>query len=325
MRFYLDRETDPAFNLALEEILAAEGDAPEFFMLWRNRPTVVIGRNQLTAAEIDGGFLRARGIDLVRRITGGGAVYHDLGNVNYTIAAPGGAGEADSFAHRAAPVVDVLREWGIDARFSGRNDILVGDRKVSGSARSALRGRILFHGTLLFDVEMEALAGALKPDPLKTASKGIASVRARVANLKEFLPGLTAEEFMAELARRLCRRLGVPGESPIPAAAVAAARRLAAEKYRSDAWTYGNSFDYDYEKRARFPGGTLSLRCRVEGNRIAAASITGDFFGVRPAAELEARLVGAGFRRDAVAAVLPAEIGEFIGGVTREEFLSLFE
>ena len=325
MRFYLNRETDPAFNLALEETLAADGDVPEFFMLWRNRPTVVVGRNQLTAAEIDGGFLRARGINLVRRITGGGAVYHDLGNINYTIAAAGGAGEADSFAHHAAPVVDVLREWGVDAEFSGRNDILVGGRKVSGSARSSIRGRTLFHGTLLFDVDMTALAGALRPDPLKTASKGIASVRARVANLKEFLPGLTAEDFMAELARRLCRRLGVPGESPIPVSAVAAARRLAAEKYRSDAWTYGNSFDYDYEKRARFPAGIVSLRCRIVANRIAAVGITGDFFGSRPVAELEAQLVGTEFRRDAVAARVSDDVGAFVVGLSREEFLSLFE
>ena len=323
MRFYLNRETDPAFNLALEETLAAAG-TEEFFMLWRNRPTVVVGRNQNTAAEIDGGFLRARGIDVVRRITGGGAVYHDLGNVNYTIAAAGGAGDADSFARRAAPVVEVLREWGVDARFSGRNDILVGDRKISGSARSTLRGRTLFHGTLLFDVDMESLAGALRPDPLKTASKGIASVRARVANLKEFLPTMTSEEFMAELARRLRRRLDVTEESPIPADSIRAARRLAAEKYRRSEWTYGNSFDYDYEKRARFPGGTLSLRCRVEANRITAASITGDFFGSRPVAELEMKLSGLEFRRDAVAAAI-GDPGEWVGDVTREEFLSLFE
>jgi len=325
MLFFVNRETDPAFNLALEELLASTGDAPEFFMLWRNRPTVVVGRNQLTAAEIDGGYIRRNGIEVVRRITGGGAVYHDLGNLNYTIAGPADRDDSpDSFARRAAPVVDVLREWGVPAEFSGRNDILVDGRKVSGSARSTIRGRSLFHGTLLFEVDMERLAGALRPDPLKTASKGIASVRARVANLKEFLPPMTADEFAAGFARRLCLRLGVASETAIPAEIAEAARRLADEKYRSREWTYGTAFACDYEKRARFAGGSVTLRCRIRANRIEALRISGDFFGSVPVERLEAELAGTEFRRDAVDAVL-GDIGDLIRGVSREEFLSLFE
>ena len=325
MRFFVNRETDPTFNLALEELLASADDAPEFFMLWRNRPTVVVGRNQFTAAEIDGGYIRRNGIEVVRRITGGGAVYHDLGNLNYTIAGPADGDDApNSFARRAAPVVDVLREWGVPAEFSGRNDILVDGRKVSGSARSTIRGRSLFHGTLLFEVDMERLAGALRPDPLKIASKGVASVRARVANLKEFLPPMTADEFAAEFARRLCRRLGAVSGEEIPPEVVSAARRLAAEKYRSREWTYGTAFACDYEKRARFAGGSIMLRCRLRANRIEALRISGDFFGSAPVEKLEAELVGTEFRREAVDAVL-GDIGGPIHGVTREEFLSLFE
>lgn len=325
MIFFCNQNTDPAFNLALEEILAAELADP-FFMLWRNRPSIIVGRNQNTAAEIDGDFVREHHIDVVRRITGGGAVYHDLGNINYTIAADRQEMAQDAFAHYAAPVVGVLRKMGVDAEFSGRNDIIAGGRKISGSAKSILQGRTLFHGTLLFDTDLEQLTGALRPDAKKISARGIKSVRSRVMNLREMMPELTVEDFLPRLQQELLTLLEVDKVSEIPAGYIARAEALAETKYRTWQWNYGVAFEYDYEKSQRFGGGTVCVSCRISENRISALRFSGDFFGKAPAEELAARLTGCEFRRESIAGrISAAEVNDYFQGVTEAELLSLFE
>ena len=171
----INTQTDPAYNLALEELLC-EQYCDEAVMLWRNNNAIIVGRNQNTAAEIDAGFVRENHIDVVRRMTGGGAVYHDLGNINYTIIAPGRQLETEAFARNADMIVQVLKSYGLDAAFQGRNDILLDGRKISGSAKRVLNDRTLFHGTMLFDADLSVLEKALTPDENKIASKGIKSV-----------------------------------------------------------------------------------------------------------------------------------------------------
>lgn len=326
MKFYLNSSTDPAFNLALEETLAAEEKGDGFFMLWRNAPAVIVGRNQNTAAEINAGYVRRHHIQVVRRITGGGAVYHDLGNLNYTIAAPGRSLAAGAFAELADPVVRVLRRLGVPAEWSGRNDILVEGRKVSGSARSVLRETTLFHGTLLFDVDLEILSEALRPDPDKIRSKGVRSVRARVANLREFMPGWTMPQFMAELERGLSAELGAAAAEPPPPSVLAAAEQLAERKYRSREWNYHTAFPYDWRVRKRFAAGTVELTVAVSGNRVVGLRFSGDFFGEAPVEELAARLVGAAFTPEEIAARLTGiDPGRFIAGLSAAELLELFD
>ena len=196
MKLLINPSVDPAYNLALEEIIAS--DYPfEAVMLWRNEPSIIIGRNQNTEAEINAAAVRERGINVVRRITGGGAVYHDLGNINYTIAANDRQLDNEAFARNAQIIIDVLHKMGVPAEFHGRNDILVDGRKVSGSAKSVLSNRTLFHGTLLFDADLSVLSQVLTPDEEKIKAKGIKSVRSRVANLKEFLPDWSADDVVS--------------------------------------------------------------------------------------------------------------------------------
>ena len=162
MRFFINTSFDPAFNLALEELLFKEFPE-ELFMLWRNRSAVIVGKNQNTLAEVDHHFAEANDIAVVRRITGGGAVYHDLGNVNYSLLVQERQPGPDSFARFAKPVVEALQKMGINAAFSGRNDIEVDGKKISGSAQCCFQNRTLFHGTLLFEINMELLSKVLTP------------------------------------------------------------------------------------------------------------------------------------------------------------------
>ena len=325
MEFFINTAHDPAYNLALEELLAAEY-AGEFLMLWRNGPSVIVGRNQNTLAEIDADAVRELGVKVVRRTTGGGAVYHDLGNFNYTIARFGRLTAQESFADSAQAVVAALRRLGVPAEFSGRNDILVDGRKVSGSARRVFHDRTLFHGTMLFDVDLGVLGRVLNPDAEKIRAKGVKSVRSRVMNLREILPGWSIEKFRAEFVSALLAEVGAEKPSPLPGGFAERAEHLAAERYRTREWNFGSPCPYDFRNRKRFAGGTVEVSLCVERDRIAAVRFHGDFFGDAPVEELAALLVGAPFRPDAVLERLSGvKLDDYLRGVTAEELASLFE
>ncbi|MCL2748178.1 MAG: lipoate--protein ligase family protein [Oscillospiraceae bacterium] len=188
MLFYRNDCTDPQHNIRFEEeIFDAYAGGEEFFMLWRNEKSVIVGSNQVIENEVDLVFARAHEIPIIRRSTGGGAVYHDLGNVNYTVISER-AGEFGNFAVFAQPIVAFLQSLGVDARPIGKNDIGIGARKISGGAQRVRPPYILHHGTLLFDVDLDTLALVLTPDPAKLRTKGVKSVRSRVCNISEFLP-----------------------------------------------------------------------------------------------------------------------------------------
>jgi len=324
MDFFINPSHDPAYNLALEELLAAEYGR-EFLMLWRNGPSVIVGRNQNTLAEIDPDAVRELGIPVVRRTTGGGAVYHDLGNFNYTIARSGRLTRQESFSESAAVVVAALKRMGIPAEFSGRNDILVGGRKVSGSARRVFRERTLFHGTMLFDVDLSVLGRVLAPDPEKIRAKGVRSVRARVMNLRELFPEWSTEFFREKFVAALLAEAGAARPLPVPAGFAERAERLADERYRTREWNCGSPYPYDFRNKARFAGGTVEVSLRIEGNAIADARFHGDFFGDAPVEELAERLVGCPFDAEAVRGRLAGvAVDDYLRGVTADELASLF-
>ena len=178
---------DPAYNLAFEEYVLSHRLEGDYLILWQNDNTVVIGRNQNTEEEIDRAFVEAHGVRVVRRSTGGGAVYHDLGNFKYSFITEAREAENLTMEHFTQPVVSALRGLGLQAKASGRNDILVEGRKVSGTAQRLLNGRLLHHGTLLFDTNSDMVARALQADPEKFRSKSAKSVRSRVGNIRDFL------------------------------------------------------------------------------------------------------------------------------------------
>ena len=324
MIFLFNSSTDAAFNLALEELL------PSFFqddiiMLWRNRSAVIVGRNQNTAAEIDAAFVRDNNIQVIRRMTGGGAVYHDLGNINYTIVVRDRQLSPESFSANAAPVLAALRSLGIPAEFSGRNDILADGRKISGSAKTVLTDRTLFHGTLLFSANLEMLGKVLTPDPEKIRAKGIKSVRSRVANLQEFLPQLSVDGFIEILKDKLIEATGAIDYS-LPTELIRAAEDLADTKYRTWMWNYGTVMNYSYTKKLRFDFGSCRISFNVVDNKIADFALTGDFFGAEPAENIAVYFNGIAPDFETVSqAAKKIPVENFIHGAEVDDFLLLFD
>jgi len=191
--------TDPSFNLACEEYFFHHR-TENYILLWRNSPAIIIGRNQNAYAELDMDYVAENSIPVIRRLTGGGAVYHDLGNLNFTFITNGADGLAD-FKVFLKPITEYLCSIGLDAEFSGRNDILLKGMKISGNAQANYKSRVMLHGTLLFSVILSVLAKALKPNPLKLKAKGIGSVVSRVTNISEHLEReMRVEDLKIELA-----------------------------------------------------------------------------------------------------------------------------
>lgn len=290
MRALVVDTTEPAYNLALEETLfegLGAGDEG-LFLLWRNAPSIIVGRHQCTGEEINADFVARRGIPVVRRNTGGGAVYHDLGNLNFSFIEPAkGEGRVD-FARYLTPVCAALRTLGVEAQLSGRNDLEVAGRKISGSAQRLRNGKVLHHGTLLVNLNFADLVEALHVEPEKYLSKGVASVRARVANIAEFCP---RDDLMDDLRAALVqtcadRRMETTPEIRRQAEALADA------KYRTWEWNYGASPSFTFHRKERFPWGSVDLRLEVRKGSITAARVHGDFFSAADVEALERRLIG---------------------------------
>ena len=314
---------DPCYNLALEQYVLEHRREGEWLLLWQNANTVVIGLNQNAAEEIDAAFVEKHGITVVRRMTGGGAVYHDLGNLNYSFICDVGNPEALTIRRFTDPVCRALAAMGVAAETGGRNDILVAGRKVSGVAQRIVGGRILHHGTLLFDSDPDMIAGALHADPAKFQSKSAKSVRSRVGNLRDFLPpGADLPRFRERLLEELTRE-GLIRES-LPEEDLTAVRRLAEEKYRSWDWTYGRSPAYTFRNRKRFPGGTLEVRMNIREGRIGELVFYGDFMATAPLTGLCEALQGTRLNAQDLTAVLARfPVSSLFGGIREEEILAL--
>jgi lipoate---protein ligase len=285
---------DPAVNLALEEyVLRQEQTEDDLLLFYINAPSIIIGRHQNTLEEINRGYIEEHGIHVVRRLSGGGAVYHDLGNLNFSFITNYHRENFQNFKKFTEPVVRALVSLGVAAELSGRNDILVEGRKVSGNAQYVSGRRMVSHGTLLFNTDLSHVSDALKVDPGKIASKGIKSVRSRVANISEFLSQpLTIEAFRDHvLATYFEGAFEIPSY-PLTAQDWAAVYRLADERYRSWEWTYGHSPDFNVQKKQRFPGGEVDARLDVKQGVIRSIKFYGDFFAEVEPEVFERLLVG---------------------------------
>lgn len=323
MIFLISKSNDCYFNLAMEELFLREYK-DEVFMLWQNDNTIVIGKNQNTLAEINSDYVKEKGIRVVRRITGGGAVYHDMGNINFTyIARHDGEWEND-FSRFAKPVIRALEKLGLHAEVSGRNDIVASGRKISGNAQTVINGRILHHGTLLFNTNVDVLANALIPDADKIQSKGIKSVSSRVANINELLGrSVTADELYELISCEVKELYGAIGYE-LSTREVENAERLAEEKYRTWEWNFGYSPKYTFTKKKRFGGGSVNAYLTVEEGKITAAKLYGDFFGIYDVSDIEAALCGASHREDAVRAALAKfKVSDYFGKISAEELLEV--
>ncbi len=322
MLFYVSDNTDPTYNLAMEEHLLRTHKEDVFF-LWRNGPSIIIGRNQNAYSEINIDYVNEHRIRVVRRITGGGAVFHDLGNVNFSFMTKATEGDELSFARFTAPVVDYLRSLGINAGLTGRNDIEIEGKKISGNAQTKVGKRFLHHGTLLFEVGMADLTGALQVHPLKIKSKGIASVRARVSNISEHLSSpMSVEEFMAGLTEYVRKTSESFTVCEFTEEDIEQAQRLQAEKYSRWDWNFGENPSYAFSKAAKFPAGLIEVQMNISQEVIHNVRITGDFFAFGEIGELEQALCGVPHRQEDIAlAIRDLPLKKYIGGITAQQLI----
>lgn len=308
---------DPFFNLSAEEYFLCEKNK-DFFLLWQNKPCIVIGKNQNAADEINPDYISARSLPVVRRITGGGAVYHDRGNLNFSFIING---EADR-VELCRPIIDVLRSIGVVAEISGRNDILVGGRKISGTAMCSRGGRSLFHGTLLINADLEAMSEALKPDETKLIGHGVKSVRSRVANLSEYTKEEVSPNIIgAMLAGYMTERGGKIyelGESDIKAI-----EKLRDNKYSTDEWNCGAE-RLQKSERSRLSCGTVCIKKKTACGRIEDIRIFGDFMNTGDVSEIEKHLKGIELRRRAITSALESvQTEKYIPGLTAGELADI--
>src|SRR5690625_4791872 len=318
--------TDPRINLALEEYVLRNKRREESFLLFYiNEPSIIIGRNQNTLEEINHEYVRAHGIHVVRRVSGGGAVYHDLGNLNFSIITVYAMERFNNYEYFTKPVVDVLRSLGVPAEVSGRNDILVDERKISGNAQFTTGGRMLSHGTVLFDSNLEEVVNALDVKMSKIESKGLKSVRSRVVNIAEFLKEeVTIEEFREMIVERIFGRRSEVPELEITDDDWEAIHKLSKEKYQTWDWNFGESPKFNVKKTHRFPAGEIDLRIDVQEGRVSGLRIFGDFIGSGDVSILENLLRGVRYEpEDLAEALAHVEIEEYFGNVKKEEFLQL--
>ncbi|MBR6921990.1 MAG: lipoate--protein ligase [Clostridia bacterium] len=317
MKAYINTSTDPYFNLAAEQYLLDTEDG-EIFMLWRNDKAVIIGRNQNAYAEIDRAFVKEHDIAVVRRLTGGGAVFHDLGNVNFTFISPKRDDDLLDFSHFCAPVVTALRKLGVPAELSGRNDMTVNGRKFSGNAACVYNGKSMHHGTLLFSADVSEIEGSLHVDPEKMQSKGIKSVRSRVCNLKEYLPDLDVTGFFNYLISEIA-----PDASYFSDEQIKGIQKLKDEKYGTWEWNYGVSKQYAKTAKKRYPFGSVEISYTAENGILSDVKISGDYFGTSPTKELENRLKGCRLSYGELCGALSGA-DEFISGASPEQITDLF-
>ena len=319
--------TDPGINLAIEEYVLRTMDINEdsFLLFYINEPSIIIGKNQNTIEEIDTDFVEENEIKIVRRLSGGGAVYHDLGNLNYSFITKDDGESFRNFKKFTEPVVDALAKMGVKAELIGRNDLLVEGRKISGNAQFATQGRMFSHGTLMFDTEIDTVVSALKVRKDKIESKGIKSIRSRVANISEFLEEpMTIEQFRQEILNSI-----FGGEENIKYRELTEEdwgniHELSKERYANWDWNYGKSPKFNMQHSHRFPVGSIDVRLQVDKGIIKDVVIFGDFFGVGEVEVISEKLKGVQYNRESISeAVSDLDISTYLGGITKEEFLQL--
>jgi lipoate---protein ligase len=320
--------TDARLNLALEEhVLRNRMDGDDLLLFYINAPAIIIGRNQNTIEEINADVVNERGIRVVRRISGGGAVYHDLGNLNFSFMTHDVSARFNRYDLFNRPVVEVLRSLGVPAEIGGRNDILVEGRKISGNAQFATAGRMFSHGTLLLDSNLDDVTAALRPKPGKIESKGVKSIRSRVANICEFLHEPIA---VTELRDRILERIfGTSDRASIPSLTIddadwRAAHELLERRYGNWNWNFGEDPPCNVQRVQRFPAGEIDARLDVHGGRITAARFFGDYMGRAEVGELEALLRGVVYDRASLTAVLGnVDLREYFGDIAASDVLAL--
>lgn len=318
MKYIVNTSNDPAYNVALEAYAFQKlTDIDEIFILWINEPAIIIGRHQNTIQEINKEFIDKNGIHVVRRLSGGGAVYHDLNNLNYTIISNNTQEGAFDFQTFSKPVIDTLAKLGVKAEFTGRNDLEINGQKFAGNAQAYYKGRMMHHGCLLFDVDMSAL----KVSKDKIESKGIKSVRARVTNIVDHLSDkITVQEFSDAILAQMKEEYPEMDEYVLSDAELSEIQAMRDNQFATWDWTYGKAPEYTIERGVRYPAGKITTYANVENSTIKSVKIFGDFFGVKPVDDIEKMLEGVRYDyKDVLAALKTVDTSQYFSRMTPEE------
>lgn len=318
---------DPYFNLALEEYFVKFKDlADDVLILWQNEPTIVVGQNQNAYEELNLDYVEKNNIKVVRRLSGGGAVYHDLGNLNFTIIKNAGQLHKNDFSFFALPVIACLKKFEVEAIFSGRNDILIDGKKFSGNAQYFHKNKVLHHGTLLFSSDLSVLTQALQVKKEKFESKGIKSIKSRVTNINEYLKEAVS---LSDFQEALMISMFDENEKNIQnytlsEADISTIMQLRNSKYQTWEWNFGQSPQMNYQKEMRFAAGSVTLAMNIKDGKIQSCKLYGDFFEVKPIGELEGQLVDQRYDQSVLKTLLQhLNISEYIYLLNNEDFEQL--
>lgn len=284
--------TDPRLNLAIEEHLLRNFDIDEpILFFYINEPSVIIGRNQNVFEEIDPDFVKANGIHMVRRLSGGGAVYHDLGNLNFSFITQG-KGDLHKFAKVVEPIIKVLRKIGVEAEFRGKSDIFAAGKKISGNAQYSTAGRMFSHGTLLFDTDLDSLSKALTPKNVKIESKAVQSIRNHVVNIRDLLAEpMSIDDLQQALLRGLFNTEEIPTLT-LTTSDWKQIQQISVERYQQWDWNYGRSPKFNVSRSQSFPFGKIDVQIEVEDGRIKAITFPGESAGKLKMRDLGKSLIG---------------------------------
>ena len=291
---------DPYFNLAAEEYIL-KNFQEDCFMLWQNENAIVVGKHQNTLSEINLDYVKEKEIKVARRISGGGTVFHDLGNLNFTFIVTGEDGHLVDFRRFTKPILEVLKKLGVEAKFEGKNDLTIGGKKFSGNAEHVWKKRTLHHGTILFSSHISDLSKALKVNPLKFTDKAVKSNRSRVTNVSEHLSeSMSVLEFRDKIMDHIMEKYEDTKQYTFSDEDIHAIKEIRDTKFINWEWNFGYSPKYSFQKTMKTEAGELEVSLSVEKGIVTKVKIGGDFFQMNAVEELERSLIGKKHEADVI-------------------------
>ena len=327
LRYIKSAEQDAAFHFSVEEYFMeyAPIDQP-IFMIWQADKCAMVGAYQVAQAEIDLIFAEKAGIQIVRRQSGGGTIFTDLGTLLYTLILPDASGQLPREIVReifAAPMVRALNKFGVPAKMEGRNDILADGKKFSGLAQYVRNGRICSHGSLLYNTNLDMLTEVLRVDAEKIDSKAIKSVRSRVVNLIEYMaPPVSVQQFWNMLEEKLTQEWSLEPHS-LTQFDLEKINEIYNAKYGNPDWTFGKSPKFSFNNSRRFAGGKVEVFLNIMRGAVIECAIRGDFLGTKSIRELEEIIESCEFTYKSIKEkISPVDIPSYLGDVTEDELLS---